>query len=155
MDEQKIQRLMQLKRYECPPVNAVENFIEEFQRRQRAELLRPSLLELIQERLAKVIAEFQVPKMAYVLTTVTAVLVSLFILRSENFIGADRGFLNPPASYQTSSGGNQDAFPVTIQRATPMTLDINSSDRDDDSVVFPLSYILEKSHTHQRSPLVF
>ena len=43
MDEQKIQRLMQLKRYECPPVNAVENFIEEFQRRQRAAGFRTEL----------------------------------------------------------------------------------------------------------------
>ncbi|MFI0347994.1 MAG: hypothetical protein ACH346_04375 [Chthoniobacterales bacterium] len=155
MDEQKIHRLIQLKRYESAPPNAVELFIEEFQRRQRTELLQPSLLEIIKRRMGLLITEFQVPKIAYVTTTLAGVLVTLFILRSENFNGAGSDFLNSPSSYKTSSALNQDSSPIIIQRAGPLFLNIDTADRDDDSVVFPLSYSLEKKYSRKSSPLIF
>jgi hypothetical protein len=46
----KIQKLISLKRYETPPDGYFEDFLEEFQQRQRQELLKKSSLSLLSER---------------------------------------------------------------------------------------------------------
>lgn len=155
MDDQNIHRLISLKRYECPPPNAVEDFIVEFHRRQRVELLSPSFWKMFKERVALLLADFKVPKMAYVTTTALALLVAFFILRSENFDFSKTSEPNNPSSYRTSTGLDQAPSPVIIERALPLSLDINSEDRNDDSVVSPLSFILEKKQLQKGSPLIF
>lgn len=49
--EEDIQKLIRLKRYESPPEEYFEDFLEEFQSRQRGELLQQSSLGLFKERL--------------------------------------------------------------------------------------------------------
>jgi hypothetical protein len=46
----RIQKLISLKRYETPPDGYFEDFLEEFQQRQRQELLKKSSLSLLSER---------------------------------------------------------------------------------------------------------
>ena len=46
----KIARLLRLKRYEQPPANYYEHFLSEFRRRQRDQLLRQSVLTIRLER---------------------------------------------------------------------------------------------------------
>ncbi len=48
--EDKVQKLIALKRYENPPPGFFDDFLEEFQQRQREELLRKSSLSLFGER---------------------------------------------------------------------------------------------------------
>jgi hypothetical protein len=48
--EEKLQRLLRLKRYEHPPADFPEEFLEKFQRRQRSELVRRSVLSLFRDR---------------------------------------------------------------------------------------------------------
>jgi len=48
--EDQIQKLMSLKRYETPSDGYFEDFLEEFQQRQRQELLKKSSLSLLSER---------------------------------------------------------------------------------------------------------
>lgn len=156
MDEEKIQRLMRLKRYEHPAENAVEDFIEEFRRRQRVELLHPSLWDIFRDQVALFIKEFQVPKMAYVTTTALAVMVALFIIRSDNFMGGiTASGLNHPFSYKTSSSVQQSPSTTIMERIEPASMNINKDDRDEDSIVSPLSYILEKKHRLRGLPLSF
>jgi hypothetical protein len=50
-DDDKLQKLLRLKRYEQPPEEFAEEFLEKFQRRQRGELMRRSALGLLWERL--------------------------------------------------------------------------------------------------------
>ena len=50
-EEDKIQKLIGLKRHESPPEGYFEDFLEEFQSRQRSELLQQSSLGLFKERL--------------------------------------------------------------------------------------------------------
>ena len=45
-------KVIKLKRYEQPPEGYYEDFLREFHRRQRAELLNPSLSTLLLERAA-------------------------------------------------------------------------------------------------------
>ena len=51
IDEQTLARLLRLKRYEQPPVGYYEDFLREFQSRQRAELLRRPAWRIALERL--------------------------------------------------------------------------------------------------------
>jgi hypothetical protein len=51
MDEKDISKLLRLKRYEQPPPGYFEDFLAEFQQRQRAELSRVSSFSLFVERL--------------------------------------------------------------------------------------------------------
>jgi len=51
--EEKLRRLLRLKRYEQPPEGFAEEFLEKFQRRQRGELLRRSSLGIFRERLVE------------------------------------------------------------------------------------------------------
>lgn len=50
-DDDKLQKLLRLKRHEHPPEGFVEEFLEKFQSRQRADLMRRSALSILWERL--------------------------------------------------------------------------------------------------------
>ena len=50
-EEEKLQRLLRLKRHEHPPEGFAEEFLEKFQRRQRTELVRRSALSILCERI--------------------------------------------------------------------------------------------------------
>ena len=50
--EEDVQKLIRLKRHESPPEEYFENFLEEFQTRQRGELLKQSSFGLFKDRLA-------------------------------------------------------------------------------------------------------
>jgi hypothetical protein len=49
-DDDEIERLFRLKRYEQPPADYFENFLSEFRRRQRDELLRQPVWRICFER---------------------------------------------------------------------------------------------------------
>jgi len=49
--EEKLQRLLRLKRYEQPPEGYAEDILDKFQRRQRSEILRRSTWSILSERL--------------------------------------------------------------------------------------------------------
>ena len=67
MDEQfnDLQRLLRLKRYEAPPPDYFEDFLIEFHRRQRAELLRRPLWRLALDRLEGALPVFSPTRHAY------------------------------------------------------------------------------------------
>lgn len=53
-----IQRLIRLKRFECPPEDAVDDFLIEFNRRQRSQALTGSSRKLFAERLSTYLSSF-------------------------------------------------------------------------------------------------
>ncbi len=63
-DLSEIQRLIRLKRYENPPEDFVEHFIEGLKERQRAELLQKSSLELFFERVSTYFEPVSTPQWA-------------------------------------------------------------------------------------------
>ena len=80
MSHEPMHRVIRLKRYEKPPEGYFDNFLRDFHRRQRAELLKPSLATLLLERLHGILGEIRVPAMAYAGATVVAVVASIAIL---------------------------------------------------------------------------
>lgn len=79
-----LQRLLRLKRYEAPPADYFEDFLHDFHRRQRAELLRRPLWRLALDRLEGALPTFSPARSAYAgsfaVATVTALAVSGHIL---------------------------------------------------------------------------
>lgn len=63
-DFEQIRQLIRLKRHEAPPKDFVDRFMENFQYRQRSELLRQSAHGLLWERLRMFVDELMVPRWA-------------------------------------------------------------------------------------------
>ena len=65
LDEQQVQQLLRLKRFEQPPPGYFNQALHEFHRRQRAELLRRSAIRIWWERTASALFTLRVPNYAY------------------------------------------------------------------------------------------
>src|ERR1700751_343407 len=73
-DDNEIARLLRLKRYEEPPPGYFENFLHEFHRRQRDEMLRQPLCRICLERAHGLMLRLDVRSLASYPAAVAAVL---------------------------------------------------------------------------------
>jgi hypothetical protein len=79
--EEKLQRLLRLKRYEHPPEDFAEIFLEKFQRRQRSEILRRSTWSILGERFANFMQLLRRPAVLWTAGgAYAAVLLTLWLL---------------------------------------------------------------------------
>ncbi len=74
-DENDIGKLLRLKKYEQPPPGYFENFLHEFHRRQRDELLRQPVWSVMWQRLSDSLFRFNIPSLTSYPAAVAAVLV--------------------------------------------------------------------------------
>ena len=79
-DDKEIAALLRLKRYEQPPPEYFENFLHEFHRRQRDELLRKPLWRICLERAHDFMLRLNVPALGSYPAAVTAALVCAAII---------------------------------------------------------------------------
>src|SRR5207237_6455144 len=105
-DDTEIARLLRLKRYEQPPPGYFENFLHEFHRRQRDELLRQPLWRICVDRARDFVFSFNLSTLTSYPAAVTAVLVCAAILslriyqtpQPATVAAQDRPVLVAPAS---------------------------------------------------------
>ena len=74
-DENDIGTLLRLKKYEQPPPGYFENFLHEFHRRQRDELLRQPVWSVMWQRLSDSLFRFNIPSLTSYPAAVAAVVV--------------------------------------------------------------------------------
>jgi hypothetical protein len=79
-DDNEIARLLRLKRYEQPPPGYFENFLHEFHRRQRDEMLRQPLWRICLERAQGFMLRLDVRSLASYPAAVAAVLVCAAVI---------------------------------------------------------------------------
>ena len=132
-------RIIRLKRYEQPPEGYYEDFLKEFHRRQRAELLKPSLSTLLLERLEAMIPELRVPAAAFAGAAAVAVIASVAIIRQAPVQTGPQAYA---VSYtpQTPPAQPYSQPPVTIQNVQPVSLRLDPAPEmfpQTSSVVFP------------------
>jgi hypothetical protein len=119
-DDNEIARLLRLKRYEQPPPGYFENFLHEFHRRQRDELLRQPLWKICLERAQNLMSQLDIRTLASYPTAIAAVLVcaSVISLKVSQQPGTARvAIQNPPTiSVPVSADAELDlASPVAPQ----------------------------------------
>lgn len=85
-NDDQIRKLLRLKRYEQPPPGYFDDFLKDFHRRQRAELLRRPLWQIAWERLTTFLSEQTSGRYAYggatALVLAAAAITSMNILES-------------------------------------------------------------------------
>jgi hypothetical protein len=153
MNHEPMHKIIKLKRYEQPPEGYYQDFLHEFHRRQRAELLNLPLSTLIMERLLGLIPEFRVPAMAFAGAAAVAIIASLAIIRETPQNEMARAY---STSYTPTRPYSQ--TPVTIQNIQPVSLRINTDQQiqpQNASTLFPPSYLLQARPVSHESPLSF
>jgi hypothetical protein len=78
-EDDNISKLLRLKRYEQPPPEYFENFLCEFNRRQRAELLRRPAWRIALDRLEALVNNITLSQMSYGTATVAVLAVAGYI----------------------------------------------------------------------------
>ena len=79
-NEEEIGRLLRLKKYEQPPPGYFDNFLHEFHRRQRDELLREPLWRICLQRAQDFLFRLNVPGLTSYPAAVTALLVCAAVI---------------------------------------------------------------------------
>lgn len=144
MSHEPMHRIIRLKRYEQPPEGYFDDFLREFQRRQRADLLQPSIGELLMERIHAILSEIRVPAMAYAGAAAVAVVASVLILRQP-------GATDQPRTYSASYSQP----PVTVPSMQPVSLRVEPQASDRFDSLFPPSYLLRPRAANHEAPLSF
>ena len=140
-----ISKLLKMKRYEEPPAGRVDDFLREFHRRQRAELLRPSISEILWERLMAIAPSFRVPQLAYAAIVALAVSVSALILTQQPKPGPALAKAGPESAPPALSLAS--SKPVTISGAVPVSTRMSGS--------MPSHYVLQSRPVSNEQPLSF
>ena len=119
---QDVHKLLRLKRYEMPSSDYFERFMDEFHRRQRAELISRPTLSILFERFMNAFPEFHVPRMAYATVAAAAVALSALILfnQQEGGTSSSGSFaLNSPTVTTLPSGQGDVRLPVSMRSDLP------------------------------------
>ncbi|MGH8092542.1 MAG: hypothetical protein ACREIF_03595 [Chthoniobacterales bacterium] len=80
LDENEIGKLLRLKKFEQPPPGYFENFLHEFHRRQRDELLRQPVWSVLWQRLSDSLFRLNIPSLTSYPAAVAAVLVCAAVI---------------------------------------------------------------------------
>ena len=140
-DDSEIARLLRLKRYEQPPPAYFENFLHEFHRRHRDELLRQPLWRICLERAQTFMSRLDVPSLASYPTAVAAVLACAAIVSLKVY-------QQPEAARVASQSPLTLSVPVNAQQewnlASPVSTQIFRTQ--------PLRSFRESAQTHRAAP---
>ncbi len=136
-----LSKLLRLKRYEQPPPGYFEDFLREFQRRQRTEALRRPSWALLWERLASIAPTFRVPRIAYAAILMIAAVASSLILTRQ------------PAGIIARVDGSRASLSLTASKPVTITDTLPVSARSGGSL--PSHYVLQSRPVSNEQPLSF
>lgn len=145
-EEINVSKLLRLKRHEQPPPEYFDNFMREFRRRQRAELIRRPAYEVFWERLLSIAPSFRVPQFAYAAILALAITASVFIVNQQSespkaIASARTESVEPALSLTTSK-------PVTISDTLPAAARVGGGP-------LPSHYVLQPRPVSNERPLSF
>ena len=126
-NDNEIAKLLRLKRYEQPPPGYFENFLHEFHRRQRDELLRQPLWRICWERAHDFMFQLDVRSLASYPAAVAAVLVCAAVISLKIYQEPQISKIalqSPPALSETADAEDEwtlaSPVPTRIFRTQPL-----------------------------------
>ena len=140
-DDREIARLLRLKRYEQPPPAYFENFLHEFHRRQRDELLRQPLWRICLERAHTFMLGLDVRSLTSYPAAVAAVLVCAAIISLKIYQQPETARVaiqSPPALSTSVDGGGE------LNLGSPVSMQILRTQ--------PVGSFRESAQTHRAAP---
>ena len=142
MDEDlNVSKLLRLKRYEQPPPEYFDDFLREFQRRQRVEALRQPSWAALWERITSIAPTFRVPQFAYAAILILAGGASALILTQQ------------PAGRLAGADDSRASFSLTASRPVTITDTLPVSARTGGAL--PSHYVLQSRPVSNEQPLSF
>ena len=114
-----VQRLLRLKRYEVPAPEYFEDFLSEFQQRQRAEMLKRPLWRLTLDRLEGAMPTFQLSQVAYAGSCALALLIA--------GVSSERILTSPAGPALAASSGKPHYTAMSRRNATSPKIDFYTS----------------------------
>lgn len=119
-NEDSITKLLRLKRYEQPSEEYFENFLAEFQARQRAEVIHRPLLHIAWDRVCSMFVMPPVPKLVMVSSFAAAVFAAVFVMNwadddtPSNLTLASSGGVQVAAKARPANGKNGSAVQYVL-----------------------------------------
>ena len=140
-EDANLSKLLHLKRYEQPPPGYFDDFLREFQRRQRAEVLHRPAWAVFWDRIASIAPTFRVPQFAYAAILILAAGASTLIVTQQP-TGTGRTADGPRTSLSLTA-----SKPVTITDTLPVAARTGGS--------LPSHYVLQSRPVSNEQPLSF
>jgi hypothetical protein len=156
-NDNEIARLLRLKRYEQPPPGYFENFLHEFHRRQRDELLRQPLWRIALQRAQDFMMTLNVARLASYPVAVTAVLICAAVISlkiSQTPPAPSMAQVTPIISPQVSDESWSLAEPAST-RVTVSQPRIHYSNLSTHRSATPPRYVLDSMPVSYESTLRF
>ena len=141
-DDREIARLLRLKRYEQPPPGYFENFLHEFHRRQRDELLRQPLWRICLERAHAFMLGLDVRSLTSYPAAVTAVLVCAAIISLKIYQQPETARVALQSAPVISTPVNAEGEELNL--ASPVSMQILRTQ--------PVRSFRESAQTHRAAP---
>ena len=132
-NEKDIATLLRLKRYEQPPPGYFDNFLHEFHRRQRAELLKQPLWRIAMQRVQDFMLQLNISTLTSYPAAATAVVVCAAVLSLKVYQIPDAGTTNVAAAPVQEHAA---ALPVSTNDDASWSLSTPVSTRDIGSASF-------------------
>jgi hypothetical protein len=124
-NDNEIGKLLRLKRYEQPPPGYFENFLHEFHRRQRDELLRQPLWRICLDRAHDFMLRLNVPSLTSYPAAVTAMLLvaaifSLKVYQTPHTPGTARSSTALVSPVRAEESWTLDSVPTRVLSTKPL-----------------------------------
>jgi hypothetical protein len=145
-NENDIGTLLRLKRHEQPPADYFDNFLHEFHRRQRAELLRQPLWRIALQRTQDFMLQLNVPTLTSYPAAAMAVVVCAAVLSLKVYQTPESGSARATVA---TVAVQQNTAPVAVAVAAPSTVDESWSLSSRDFGSTPFRSVSDGARTHR------
>lgn len=110
-----LSRLIALKRFEQPPPDFTDRFLSEFRERQRRDLMKLSLREMIMERIEGIFERLSPPQLTLATASVAVVLAGIFVWLPQSATQSPQAVAESRPDHRTPAGLSSDVLlPDTI-----------------------------------------
>ncbi len=157
-DDKEISALLRLKRYEQPPPGYFEDFLHEFHRRQRDELLRQPLWQIALQRAHDFMMNLNVARLASYPAAVTAVLVCAAVISLKVYQSprtSNMAQIAPALAPQVVSADSWRLDEPALTRVTTSAPRIHYSNLSTHRSAAPPRYVLDSMPVSYESTLRF